>query len=305
MRYIIAALCAAFLAAPAAARWGTCVSGAVAPLARARTFSKLEWIKDRSAPGQLDLVGDGWKLIGAYDPETGIYRHVVDFNRGLWSDPEPLPENAPLPPVRFLCRCQVAGDLDCICRNCECHPEAAADEPVIENHGLNLAELELDGKEKASISGKPVKPAEAIRAVENGLPDDAHKFCVTAIGVEELREKFVKEFAASDLAQTCKLQSYSADAWELNDLDANRRTFVVDTPLSLYLQAPDGQVLWRQGNADGAIENMRKETKKYDPKKDPGPHSPALPALHDIPMPLLILGALAVLAFLTRRKEAS
>jgi hypothetical protein len=274
-RYIVrlgfASAVIALLATVAQARWGTCVSGAVAPLVRSQT--KLEWVKHRSAKGQIDLVADGWKLIGAYDIDSGIYRRCIDYRRQLWSEPEPLPTDVPLPP---------GGTI----------------EQVSQNFGVDLDKLHQE-EDGYKLGGRPVSKEEAYHAVEKGLPDDAHKMRVTVIGTDEERKKFEQAFRASDLAGSCVLWSVPPDHWSLKDNDSKQTVFKVDGKPTIYAQAPDGKVLWRQDDATNAVENLRKVSKPYDPLKDPGPNSsPLLPdGIPNIPLPLVAVALLLIVAF--------
>lgn len=268
------------------AQWGTRSVGAVAPLVRnyenteVRNFNpKLEWHKDRSAPGQIDLMRDG-RMVGAYDVESGIYRRLVNYRRGLWSEPEALPDNVPLPPGGLL-------------------------EQVVENFGVDLDKLhaEADGYK---IGGRKVTKEEAYEAIEKGLPDDAHKTRVTVIGTDEDRKRFEQAFRASDIASACVLWSVPPDHWSLKDIDTKTTVFKVDGKPTIYAQAPDGKVLWRQDDDAGAIENLRKVNKPYDPKKDPGPNAPVVPGLPaGIPWPLVAVGGVMLVAFLMGRRQQS
>lgn len=283
---------------PCAAQWGT-RSGAVAPLVRYQTPAKLEWVKDRSAPGQWDLLRDG-KMIGAFDGK--VYRRLLDFRRGLWSGPvvAPVP-----PPAAPKCACKDDPDAGCCCgKDCKCEPE-----PVVENFGVDLDKLH-ETDDGYRLGGRVVSKQEAYEAIEKGLPDDAGKLRVTVIGPDEDRKRFEAEFRASDLAQSCVLWSVPPDHWSLKDLDTKQTVFKTDGKPTIYAQAPDGKVLWRQDDDKGAIQNLRRvdPKKPYDPSKDKTPNSPVAPGLPDlsqIPTAVWVIGGVLLFAFFTRRKETS
>jgi hypothetical protein len=269
MRLALAALFAVLLAAPSHAQrcWGQASARTVV-----RTVEEklLRWAPHGDGDQQDLMQGD--KQIGAYRISTGVFRYVT---RSGWS----APTTPPLaPPHR--CQCKDFPDAGCCCGDkCACVPDAGVIEQVEQNFGLDLAGWSLDGREKASINGLEVTTQQAIHAAENGLPEDAHKLCLTITGTDEkLRKSVEDEVRAASYASECKIYNLPPDHWWLTDIDSKQRVFVAEHPVTITVQEAGGKVLWRQDGAADVVKNIeaaRKQTKPYDPKKDPGPGSSA------------------------------
>jgi hypothetical protein len=176
-------------------------------------------------------------------------------------------------------------------------PAAApvTEQAVAENFGVDLDKLRPGG-DAYRLGDRECSREEAIRAIEKGLPDDAGKLRITLIGPDAFRKPIEREVRTSELASRCLLWSVPPDHWSLRDLDAKKPAFKVDGSPTIYCQAPDGRVLWRQDDGARALENLRKVAKSYDAKKDPGPGSGGGIDWSKIPAEGWIVGA--VLAFL-------
>jgi hypothetical protein len=291
-RYLTAAVVAVVLlcSAVSAAQWGgrvcdTVVSFELASPPAPRIAYPLCWHKDRSAPGQWDLMRGG-HMVGAYD--GAVYRMLVDYARGEWSEPTNPPVPAPV-----VCRCKSDPDAKCICDGCQCQ------EPLIANFGIDLDNVPQN--EGYKIGGEPVTQSQALDAVTKGLPDDANKVRVTVIGTDEDRKRFLDAFhAAPDLVESCVVGSVPPDHFWLKDLDTGAAVFKNDGHPTIYVQKPDGTVLWRQDDDRNAVQNLRRVVAPYDPNRDPGPNSPAAP--FNLPAPLVVGGAFVAIAYLFGRK---
>jgi hypothetical protein len=124
-----------------------------------------------------------------------------------------------------------------------------------------------------------VTQAEALRAVQQGLPDDAAKLRLTVIGANGDRTPVEQELAkpeSKDIADRALLWSVPPDHWSLKDHATGQPMFVTTGKPTVYLQAPSGEVLYREDDyRQGDFTAIRKAIDDYDKRKDPGRSSPA------------------------------
>lgn len=185
--------------------------------------------------------------------------------------------------------------------------------PVQQNFGVDFSKIE---DHDANRNGKSISFAEAAKMVGGKIPDDRGKFCLTVIGSDAQRKPVTEAYASLDQATKDRVRVWSVapDHFSLKDLTTNKTVFATDGTPTVYLQAPDGQVLHRQDNWVGAEDfgAIRRAIKEYDLKKDPDLRkpilpkplipSPILPVSGGPPVPLLFAGGGAGLLLALRRR---
>lgn len=147
---------------------------------------------------------------------------------------------------------------------------APAGEQPIPNFGLMTDQIgKRGGMNHYELNGRPIAQGDAMQAVTEGVPADENLLRVTVIGPDALRQRVVTDLTAApaNLRDRCLVQSYPPNHW------AVQAGFQAGGAPTVYVQAPDGQVLHRQDDYDGGptalFEAIRKADPHYSPAADP------------------------------------
>jgi hypothetical protein len=257
-----------------------------------RESTALQWV-DWDKDPERSYLWRGNTLVGGYCHAEQIYRNY-DSRTGSWSEPAESPVT---PPPRG-------------------------------GQNFGLMHDKLDGPERASINGQAVTPRTAIEAIENSIPEVAKKPRVVIIDRDAERRKQVREeLTRLPECGDCVVQAYPPDHWHLLDLKTRQPGFFVGGSPTIYLLAPDGNVLHRQDEYEGGVaaaaEAFRRARADYDPRRDPDRRKPSpepLPLPRPQPQPsplppapapwtapswiwLLVLGAAALYLFQRRQQQ--
>ncbi len=184
------------------------------------------------------------------------------------------------------CNCK-----ECKCENCTCTIAKEVEKQMTYTGPLPTGVVPPGPamKERFTFRGLEVdrKKIEAILGAYE-LVDDSKKATVTVIGPDKDRKEVVAGLKAK-LGTDYKYWEGPASDWSFEPGFSAK-----GDPVTIYCQAPDGKVLYRQDNGavETAVEAIRKANPAYDPKKDPDGKATTIPTS----TPLLI--AAAVVAFL-------
>lgn len=188
------------------------------------------------------------------------------------------------------------------------HTEEDQDGPTVLNYGVKLGKL--GSTPRYRLNGVEVTRDQAIAAVEGAeIPDDAGLLRLTVIGSKEDRAQVLEDLdkhpALIHLKGKLLVQAYDA-----TDPRVSKRGFVCTGKPTIYLSAPDGQVLAR--NLDGEYRGPEALAyaigaaggKPYEPEKDkpmpvkPEPSPLAVPkSLADVPAWAWVAGVVALFLF--------
>jgi hypothetical protein len=207
--------------------------------------------------------------VAGYDPETQIYR-TYDASTGAWGAPQ-TPPWAPAKPA------------------------------IEQNFGVDRDKI--TGRNRYTINGRTVAKEQVDQALtgrDSTLADDSAKLRLTVIGSDIERKRVLDDLASNPALAPYKdslvVQDYAPADWP------TQAGFVTGGHPTIYLQAPDGKVLYHrddyQQGPEGLAGAVRKADPKYDPAKDPNGNP--LPNLNwgDLEpyAPLGVLGALVLIA---------
>jgi len=231
----------------------------------------------------------GAAQVGNY--KDGAYR--VRTAPGQWAEdaspaPCPLPAEAAAA-ARKKCGC--SKGCDCKKGKCgcdakkRCNPKCPCpiqDGATVEgdgslNFGLDKQKIQESEEGPHVLNGKTVSREELLEAIgKPQLPNDAGWLCLTAIGSAAETAPVLADFASSPALATwrdkIKLKAFEPGHW------AMQPGFVTTGHPGIYLEAPDGKVLYRWDDYPGAealAEVLRVKDPNYDPSRDPGPNRPA------------------------------
>lgn len=307
---------------------GVCPGG-VCPLPQAEGNAETDYRWERiGATGWYALIQNG-SQVGAWKPTTGEYRRYFR-QTDSWSDPQPLPTDAPKKTPFSLtcdncgcaegCPCK-AGSCDCklgkpCCDACHCLLKDAGRQPTADsrkasqNFGLKLDKIGQKG-ERYEHCGRPVSKERACQALAGSgpIPNDAAKHSLTFIGGDDAARKAAR--AAADQAGLTGdklVQDFPADNPLLKPGFVTRGT-------QTYLQTPAGKTLARTPSfSPTALAAVRKAHPDYDPQKDPDPAKAKAPAaglddlltgvqndLASVPSWVWLAGGVVFLLFLSRK----
>lgn len=216
-------------------------------------------------------------------------------------------------PCSNLCVCGCNANGACPCKGLPAPPRkpvgkkpeqlVVAEEPSV-NYGVDLSKL--GGGERYLLGGREVSRARAIQAVT--LDDDSAKLRLTVIGSESDCKRALDGLPA-DLRAAWSVTDYRPDHWHVEP------GFVKTGTPTIYLQKPDGSVLWRQDEYLTAAdwEAVRKADPNYKPDRDPGPKKPDTPKPPDPSPPapattpvwvLVALGLILLAGVVYKRRES-
>lgn len=256
--------------------WGQ-GSGPVGPMVSApiahQQVTQWHWKESGTSPGEWGLYRNG-SQVGAYSQDSGEYWPI---SNGQWGQ-------ACAPPIS--------------------PPTGSRKQAgVMQDFGMDWSKI---GKGGYAINGQNCSKEKAYQAVQQGLPDDANKLRFTVIGQQTERGPVIKDLASfPDVAQRVLPWSVDKNHWSLKDNVTGEPLFETSGKPTIYLQAPDGEVLYRENDYRGFqdFEAIRKAIKDYDARKDPGRGGASKPfAWDEIPAPVWVGGAVLGLILFRRLK---
>lgn len=252
---------------------------------------QLEWWTVKGKPGLVALYVNGEK-VGTLDPVKGEWKDMEGRVTGLrkyledaakspttrQTEATPTPEGGrsatPPAPKAGICDCDNCPD------GCKCGCPGGLGKP--RDNGprpkFGVEREKLDDREKFALSGREIDRAEALNALEGltDIPDDAGKVRLTVIGSAAARKTVLEDLKSAPALAYWRdqfvVQGYSPDYWRVKD--GGFKTPATLTDAVVYVQKPDGTVLWRQDTYRGPEElagNLRDKVPGYDPLKDPQP----------------------------------
>lgn len=200
-------------------------------------------------------------------------------------------------------------------------PKPAEEKRLIEGASGDAYPVQPDGVwnfgvDSSKIGKRPrftfgeheISKAEAMRLIEEGIPDDANKLRLTLIGQEADRKRVLADLEGPQFNALKNL--YVVQAYEPSNPMIQNLGFVVGGRPTIYLQRPDGLVLHRQDEYEGADKlacAIRKADPNYDPNRDPdltkpkpcpGPLGPGGFDLTRVPVWVWVILAIGLLLFL-------
>ncbi len=329
-----------FAASDACSQWGSRGCGPQGPVS---PTNAREWKQLSTDPGRWHVFVHGQQA-GAFCPREGVYR---DYHpaRG-WSDPRPAPADLPASvkvrdPPATGCECTSA----CRCYDCSCakagpcvpgctcarDTSSAAPTPTVEQSSSDKSSDPLPGgvqpehlsnREVTTINGKEVSLPRAIEALYAGnIPPYLGYLRVLVIDADASRRKMVQgELSKLPECKDVVVQAIPPDHWHLKDRDGKQVFYTAGSP-TIYMLAPDGEVLHRQDDYQGGVEStagaLRKARSEYDSRKDPdrrkpqppGPTPEPIPAPSPSPLPtqvptwLVIAGIGTIIILFLRRQQ--
>jgi hypothetical protein len=301
-----------FSPASAYGGWGSGGCGPVGPVVRT-VSSGYTWTWHK---GCAYLYRNGVQVAG-YDPADNVYR-TYDAQTGAWSDPQSPPwAPEPVQAPKIARRC----GPNCICRDCPCpdggqcdpgctcgrNVQQAADGQVEQNFGVDRTKIQPFNR--YTINGREVARELAEQAVAGGtdtIPDDSGKLRLTVIGNDAERkavlDDLTKNAALASVRDLLVVQDYPPTSWA-----AQGAGFTTTGHPTIYLQKPDGTVLYHrddyQQGPEGIVSAVRKADPKYDPSKDPNGSAVPLSINWADVEPYLPLGVLGIVLVALRLKR--
>jgi hypothetical protein len=289
------AMITAIVASPAWADWGQSCGSSCSP---GPALPDYDW-----------RVGvEGWyylyhygRLYAAYQPQSNQFNYRVN---GEWAE-------ATEPPWQLKeKKCGCCPQCDCQ-RPCGCDQDRRCNSvcPCRKKDKANNAlptGVEWDKiatHEEYRRNGQAISSKEAQQALaDKSLPNDSHYLRLTIIGDSADAQRVLSDLHQSPVLAPYRdqtvVQSYPANHWAVAQAG-----FVTSGKPTLYLQKPDGQVVWRQDSYSGPeelAEAIRRAQPDYDPKKDPD--GKAAPFSFNHPL-TWVAGGLAALLLLIPRKQ--
>jgi hypothetical protein len=264
-------------------------------------FRDLHWVWSTDPTDvQRVYLFRGAIQIGGWDYQQQYYR-PYHAHLDWWGPPRRNPPIDPPPQAKPAAREDSPAPKSA--------PPVQPAQPVFEQwqtHGVDTTRIDGSRENSYSINGIPVSPQRALHELK--LDDDSAKLWLVLIGSADNRGKLLADLQAEpkmkDLQNHARLWSVAPDHFSLYDRDTNRPMFSVKSDPTIYLLAPDGQVLFEQrGRAAGDLEALRKADPSYTPDAPPKPApAPALPG-DGIPLwPILVGGSVLSLLALKRKQ---
>jgi hypothetical protein len=196
------------------------------------------WQACSDEPNRSYLFVNGRQL-GGYDADRDEWR-TFDLDAGTWGPPQAL------------------------------FPHRTGRLIGVDGPNFGVMRERLGGEERYLLSGRPVHAAAAREAV-GGLEDDSALLHLTVIGPPAERQAVLDDLehhaALAPLRRQLLVQGYDPDHWAVAGAG-----FVRTGHPTIYLQAPDGQVLHRQDEyrgPDKLAEAIRRANPNYHPEQDP------------------------------------
>lgn len=251
------------------------VGGLVAaPVMRAGVLApRYEWRKIHGSKTQY--LHDRGRLVGGWDQATDTFRW---FQNGAWTEPTAKPWGAPTKMSSDPFAPAMTGEE-------ALGFEQLAQQPV-PNYGLDEKRVRQESEPHYRLNGMPVSREQAWNTLveTSALADDSAKNRITVLGgtLNDRARVLGDLLTAPELApwRTCLVRSYGQGE-RSDDWQATRYGFVTSGTPTIYLQAADGKVLYRQddyaGGAPRLAEGLRKHDPNYQPDKDPGRPRPVVP----------------------------
>lgn len=274
------------------------------------------WVDDVYV-GRLEPFQGTWE--GRGRPAVSIREFAERTNPPTGKVLDKPSATAPTIPPARPGRPLLKGDDACPCGGgCNCDPCRCSDGkraprdagPTVPPDGVLFEGRGVVGGERFTLCGKEVSRAEALAAVQQGVPADAGLPRLVVIGTEaSARKKVVADLSTSpDLAfwrDKLSVTEWLPDSWRVRD--GGFRAPAGDG-VTVYVMDATGKVLWRQDDYEGGAPKLsralRDKVPGYDPARDPTPKvEPILPASPSggSPSPLWLLVLVAPAAYFLRR----
>ncbi|QVL31127.1 hypothetical protein KIH39_20080 [Telmatocola sphagniphila] len=223
--------------------------------------------------------------------------------------PPPIPTSIPTP-AKVPPRAAAPSNFPVICGDSPAKPDLAESE--ITNYGLHPERLRT--RLEYRLNGQSISRGQALSAFD-ALEDDSGKGRLTVVGDTAFREQVRRDWeSAPELApyrDKLLFQDYPTDHWAV--------TSVGFAPGITFQPAPrlDGKspVVFRfrdySSGPAGLALALRQADPNYKPDADPDPNKKpvlpniALPSLNQVPASVWILGGLALLLFISKKKESA
>ncbi len=249
------------------AQWGARQCGPVGLPDAAAVQGGYQWVRPAQWPDQWDLMHNG-RHVGSWRIGNGDFLYWD--GPGRWRegvcpvDPPPGVETAP---------------------------------SIGQNFGVDLPRL--DRSAAPTFRGKPISQARALELIGGvELPDYSGKRRLTVIGSDADRRPVMDALRGplAPLVAEYVVADYPPEHWAVA-----KAGFVTTGKPTIYLQEPNGSVVFRRDDATGikaALEAVRKPG-PYDPNKDPDPLKPSpLLAADNLPLTAAVgvLGLLVLAA---------
>lgn len=259
--------------------------------------------RSESEPGVL-ILHSGSAYLGKFDLNTGYWTNTKGESRSVWElagykiGPTGKIGHPSGDYGAVVAKEKCAG-TDCDCESCEgpsckCKPTSYGAAPannrdtgpaqVNLSGGVDYARLRGDRDRYTTSDGKEVTRTQGLASLEAAgeIPNDSQLVRITIIGPEIARKTVLDdldkrpEFAS--LKGRVVLASYPADHWRIRDGGFKIASNSADA--MIYVQRPDGTVLWRQEGYSGGPSKLasalRDKVPGYDPGKDPNPENQPL-----------------------------
>lgn len=275
----------AYLAVLAGSLWATTGHGQTADIGRSTSES-----------GVL-IVHSGSVFLGAIDLNNGTWRTARGEVKSLWEMAGYPADNSTGKNVGQTIGAKVkpCAGTDCDCENCagpscKCKPTLYGQSPPNNRDngppasypgGVDKTRVRCDREHFTTSNGNEISRAEALSAVEAAgeIPNDSTSVRFTVIGPVAAREAVLKDLSERSEFSAFKgkfvLASYPSDHWRIRDGGFKTATNASD--VMIYVQRPDGTVIWRQegyaGGPSKLASALRDKVPGYDPVKDPNPEN--------------------------------
>ena len=271
----------------------------------------IEWKAVDGCPDEIALFQGGVQ-VGSWSYADGYWRDYFPQLK-MWGPKIPTPQATP--PARAAKAAKLVMPVA---------EENEPDDPKNDlahqdNMGVDWGKI---SDHQATFNGRKISCDTAIELIGKQVPDDSKKFRLTVIGTTAEQKDALTQWASVEPAvkDRCNLWAVTADHWSLKDSATGQVAFKTAGAPVIYLQAPDGQVLHRQDDAQGFPEAIRKAAKAYDaakdpdlrksePKKKPDVKKPDQPTPADPMHPAVpvccLVGAAAVYMMMQMKKKAA
>jgi len=246
---------------------------ATAPVVRALPpTARYQWRPLHGSKTQL--LYDRGRLAGGWDAATHIFRW---YENGQWAAPTAPPWQPLAPATTEPSESAAAQGLSF---------EQLARQPV-PNFGLDEKKVQQESEPHYRLNGAPVSREQAWNTLveTSALADDSAKQRLSVIGgTPAQRQQVLQDMRlAPELApwkERLLVRDYGIGECA-HDWQVTRYGFVTTGAPTIYLQAADGKVLYRQddygGGAPRLAEGLRKHDPNYKPDLDPGRPKPLVP----------------------------
>lgn len=156
------------------------------------------------------------------------------------------------------------------------HEKPALNFGIIESRRACFEADRGECRESIEINGQPASRAEAVRAIEKGVPEDGTKGRLTIIGSDAARARVEKDWYETEslkgLREKTLVWSVTPDHWSLRNSITGAPMFAIGGNPTVYYQDPTGKVIYHEDDYHGPadLQAIRRNVEAYEAKKDPG-----------------------------------